>query len=285
MREQLRDYYYLTKPGIIYGNVLTTVAGFLFASQWHFGWGRLLATIFGTSLVIASACVWNNYLDRDIDTKMDRTQGRALAARRIPVTNALSYGVILGLLGIFLVSRVNSALLITALVGFVDYVIFYGWTKRHTPWGTLVGSISGSMPLVGGYVAVIDHFNATAGLLFLVMVAWQMAHFYGIALYRRKDYQRAGIPVLSVVSGPEITHQRTVGWLVAYLTANILLGLQPGVSLTYLFIMPIVAAYWMWRAVLLWGQKPDIWGRKIFLTSLFVLLIFSVLLMLNPWLP
>ena len=285
MSASLRDYYYLTKPGIIYGNILTTIAGFLFASQWHFTLSRFMATIFGTSLVIASACVWNNYLDREIDAKMDRTAGRALVAGRIPVRNALVYGASLGIVGLILVSSVNHALLITALIGFIDYVILYGWTKRHSPWGTLVGSIAGSMPVVGGYVAITNHFTTTAGLLFLIMVAWQMAHFYGIALYRRKDYKNAGIPVLSVVRGPEITKQRAFLWLIAYLIFNVLLGLQTGVSKSYLVVMSLASVYWLGKAVKLWPQKPDIWGRKIFLNSLIVLLAFSAMLMLNPWLP
>ena len=92
-------YYYLTKPGIIYGNALTVIAGFLLASKGHIDFWLLLTNLVGISLVIGSACVFNNYIDRNIDSKMTRTKDRALASRKILTTRALIFGTIIGLLG------------------------------------------------------------------------------------------------------------------------------------------------------------------------------------------
>src|SRR6266581_790040 len=98
-KKSVKTYYRLTKPGIIYGNVLTATAGFLLASKGHVDFWRLVATIAGISLVIASACVFNNYIDRGIDKKMARTKKRALVRGIISPQTALIYAVALGLMG------------------------------------------------------------------------------------------------------------------------------------------------------------------------------------------
>src|ERR1700690_3354562 len=95
----LKKYYQLAKPGIVYGNVFTTIAAFLFASRWHFTLLLFAATVIGIALVIASACVFNNYRDRDIDRKMIRTKDRALVSGAISVKSALAYGAVLGCCG------------------------------------------------------------------------------------------------------------------------------------------------------------------------------------------
>src|SRR5665213_3492660 len=100
----LKDYYNLTKPGIIYGNALTAIGGFLLASKDHVKLGLLLTTVLGASLIIASACVFNNYIDRDIDKVMARTKKRALVKKTIPDRNALIYASGLGIIGILLLA-------------------------------------------------------------------------------------------------------------------------------------------------------------------------------------
>src|ERR1700744_5755345 len=102
-RATFKDFYKLAKPGIIYGNILTTVAAFLFASRWHFNPGSLwlcLATVIGLAGIIGSACVFNNYMDREIDSKMSRTKERALVTGAISIRAALIYGSILGIIGL-----------------------------------------------------------------------------------------------------------------------------------------------------------------------------------------
>src|SRR5579872_2970145 len=183
-----RDYYKLTKPGIVYGNVFTTIAAFLFAIRWRFESFQsielFLATVFGISFVIGSACVFNNYLDRDIDKRMERTQKRALVTGAISTRSALMYGTILGLVGFILLGVfVNVLTALIALVGFIFYVILYGIAKRGSHWGAVVGSVSGAVPIVVGYTAVTNQLDLTALILFLVLVFWQMPHFYAIAIY------------------------------------------------------------------------------------------------------
>jgi protoheme IX farnesyltransferase len=133
---KLRTYYRLTKPGIIYGNVMTTLAGFLFAGTWSrgsFDIVLLLATVCGTSLVIASACVANNYIDQDIDRTMERTKKRALVMGDISGRSAIIFSIVLGITGFgLLLGLVNVLTAAAGAVAFIFYVVLYGWST--VPW-------------------------------------------------------------------------------------------------------------------------------------------------------
>src|SRR4051812_7174831 len=143
------------------------LAGFLFACKWHINWSLLLSAVFGTALVIGSACAFNNYLDRGIDSKMERTKKRALAAGKIPAKIALAYASLLGLAGFtLLLAGTNFTAAAVAWAGYVVYILVYTPLKRRTVYSTIVGSVAGSMPPVIGYVAVSGHLDASAAILF-----------------------------------------------------------------------------------------------------------------------
>ncbi|MGH7175360.1 MAG: protoheme IX farnesyltransferase, partial [Minisyncoccia bacterium] len=169
----LRDYYELAKPGIVYGNAVTTLAAFLYASRWQFSVGLFLATMVGIMLVIGSACVFNNYLDRDIDAKMTRTKARALASGKIGGMSALTYASALGVLGLVLLYVYTNALTaVIALSGWILYVLVYTPAKRRTPFATLIGAVPGAVPIVVGYTAALGRFDLPAIVLFFSLVLW-----------------------------------------------------------------------------------------------------------------
>jgi len=282
-----KKYYALVKPGIVYGNAFTTFAAFLFASRWHFAPFLLIATLLGISFVIASACVFNNFLDRDIDRKMARTKDRALASGAIPVWSALLYGTVLGICGLVLLHfYVNNLTALIAFLGFVFYVIIYGWAKRASHWGTVVGSISGSVPIVVGYTAVTDKLDMTALILFLILALWQMPHFYAIAIYRFDEYAAAGIPVLPIKKGMRKTKIYIVSYILAFVFVAPLLTLFGHAGHSYLAAVVLFGLVWLWRGLL--GFRADDnarWARKLFFVSLIVLVAFSVALSLATVLP
>lgn len=143
----MRTYYLLTKPGIIMGNLITTSAGFAMASKGHFAPFLFFAMLAGLGMVIASACVCNNYIDRISDAKMARTQNRALARGLIAPWKALLFASVLGCIGLLLLSLFTNALAAgIAAAGFVFYVFLYSLTKAHSTHATLVGSIAGAIP-------------------------------------------------------------------------------------------------------------------------------------------
>jgi protoheme IX farnesyltransferase len=144
----IRAYYELVKPGIVYSNALTAAAGFLFAARGSVDFGIFVTLIAGTSLIISSACVFNNYIDRGIDSKMARTKNRAIASGKISGRNALIYAAALGFLGFVLLTKTNVLTLFIGVGAFIGYVVLYGITKRKSVHGTLVGTFPGAASLL-----------------------------------------------------------------------------------------------------------------------------------------
>jgi len=283
----VRKYYQLTKPGIIYGNLMTAIAGFLLGSKWHINWTIFFGLIVGIALIIACGCVLNNYIDRDIDAKMARTKKRALVTGEIPVKNAFIYAFLLGLIGFgVLAAYTNWVTVVIGLIGIFDYVVLYTITKRKGTYGTIVGSVSGAMPLTAGYTAVSGSFNREALILFLIMTFWQMPHFYAIATYRLKDYKEAGIPVLPAVKGIKTTKNRMLLYIIGFIVASASLTLFGYTGYLYLIVMLAVGLWWLKLGIKGFKAKDDAkWARKLFGFSLIVLMTLSVAVSFGAILP
>ena len=286
LQKQLTAYYYLTKPGIIRGNLITTTAGFLLASKNHIAVGLLFATLAGLGLIIAAACVSNNILDIGIDKKMARTAKRSLVSGEITVRSALVYAAILLILGSFLLGfYANFLTLGLALLGYIAYVAVYGYYKRRSTLGTAVGSISGAIPPVVGYVAVSNQIDTAAVILFVILVCWQMPHFFAIAMYRMKDYAAAELPVLPVKKGLRTTKIQCLVYIVGYALASLALSYAGYTGTIYAVVMTIVCAIWLTFAVKGFQAKNnDQWARKLFFFSLIAITLQSVLIASNNFL-
>ncbi|HVM73754.1 MAG TPA: heme o synthase [Candidatus Paceibacterota bacterium] len=282
-----KRYYELTKPGIVYGNIMTTVAAFLFASQWHIDPLLQLSTVVGLALVIASACVLNNVIDRHIDAKMERTKHRALVVGTIDRHSAISFAILLGIFGFFILfMRTNVLTTIIAVIGCVFYLVFYSYAKRAGHWGTLVGSVSGAVPIVVGYTAVTNRFDLISLLLFFILACWQMPHFYAIAIRRSSDYRTAHIPVLPLVKGNKTTNVHIVVYIMLFLIATASFAVIAQAGYIFLIIMLAVGIRWLMIAIEGFSARDDQkWARSLFLFSLVVLLVFSITLALSPLLP
>ena len=284
----LRNYYRLAKPGIVYGNIVSTLASFLFASRFQAMPLLMLATLFGLALVIASGCVFNNYLDREIDRAMKRTQNRPLVTGAISGRAALIYGSVLGLLGLALLAlHANLLTAEMALFGWIFYVIVYGLAKRGSAWGALVGSISGAVPIVVGYTAVTDRLDHTALVLFLILAAWQMPHFYAIAIYRLEEYTAAGVPVYPQQHGIRATKIQILGFLILYIVMTALLAVVAQAGIVYLALVLISGGLWLAQAIRGFAANTDdaAWARGMFRSSLLILIALCVLLAAAPLLP
>jgi heme o synthase len=279
----IKNYFILTKPGIIFGNLIPAIGGFFLASQGKFEWVLFLITISGLGFVIASACVFNNISDKKIDGKMARTRKRPLVTGKISIFNAIIFGSVLLVSGSFLLGFLTNLLtLFVALTGFFFYVVVYGFGKRMTDWGTVIGSISGAIPPVVGYVAVSNNIDTAAILLFLILVFWQMPHFYAIAIYRLKDYQDAGIPVLPIKKGILVTKLHITFYIVGFLFATVLLSILGYTGTISVILISILTLAWLIYTVIGFGVKNNgIWARKMFIFSLIVLLTFSIIISIN----
>lgn len=269
----IKTYYLLTKPGIIMGNLIATVSGFVLASQGEIDWGLFAAVLTGLGGVIASSCVFNNYFDREMDEKMSRTKNRPLVRGFISGKNALFFASCLGSLGfLILFWFTNWLTLASAATGFIIYVGLYTFWKKSTSWATLVGSIAGSIPPVVGYFAVSNRIDLGSTLLFLILVFWQMPHFYSIALYRLKEYVAASIPLLPVKKGSFRTKLHIVLYVMAYCFTTLLLFLLGYTGYFYLATALVFGGVWLGLSIQgFWAENDVKWARRMFLWSLWVI--------------
>lgn len=267
-------YMMLTKPGIIMGNGITTAGGFILASKGSFNPWLFFAAMLGLSLVIASACVFNNYLDRHIDEKMQRTKKRPLVLGIIPLRAALAFGLALGLGGAgILLFYTNPLALSIALFGFAVYVLLYTLLKTKTVHGTLIGSVAGAVPPVVGYCAASGTFDTGAFLFFLIMALWQIPHFFAIAIYRLKDYEAANIPVLPLTKGFKRTKIHMLIYTLAFTLACTLLTVAGYTGIPFLIVSLLLGLAWLAVCIEGFFTTHDAkWARKVFRTSLIVIM-------------
>lgn len=279
-----RTYYDLAKPGIIYGNLLTGAAGFLFASHWRGDWGTMFFMLVGLGLIVGCGCVINNVIDKDIDSLMERTKKRAIVSGHIKTKMALIYGAVLGLLGALILGLLTNGLtLAVGLFGLFIYLVPYTLSKRKTQYSTLIGAVAGAMPPLAGFVAYSGYIGGAGIVLVGLIASWQLTHFYAIALYRKKEYKAANLPIWSVVNGDWSTQLQSISFIGIFTLFGVCLFILGYTG--YLFVLGILALGlgWLWYSVTLASKlTASAWGRKIFLSSLWVILITSLLLAIGP---
>lgn len=282
-----RAYYKLTKPGIVYGNLFTVLAGFLFASRLHIDPVLLISVLAGMALVIASACVFNNVIDRDIDATMERTKDRPLVTGQISVSDALAYALALGFYGTAILCLGTNVLTAgIALVGFICYVGLYTYAKRITRTHTLIGSIPGAVPILTGYVAYTNRIDAAGIILFFILILWQIPHFYAIALYRLDEYKAAGIPLLPSIKGAYLTKVVMIVYIVVFVLAETTLSFLGYTGFVYLGMVLFFGVAWILKALRGFSTTDDVqWGKGVFFFSLNVLLAFCAGIAFGTLLP
>ena len=218
---------------------------------------------------------------------MARTKKRALAIGAVSAQAAITYGVTLGILG-FAILAVYTNWLTVAIgaVGLFSYLVLYSISKRVSEHGTLVGTIAGATPIAAGYCAVTGVFDPAALILFLIMVFWQMPHFYAIAIFRQKDYEAAGLPVMPIKRGLLVTKLQIMLYVVAFTVEAAMLTVLGYTGYVYLVVMLAVGLYWLFKGYQGFKTKDGVkWARGMFGFSLIVLLVFSAMLSLDWLLP
>lgn len=274
-----KKYLFLTKPGILFGNFITTLGGFFLASQGQIDVLLLLYTLLGTTLVVASGCVVNNIIDQDIDQKMQRTQNRALVKKTITPKIAFIYAFVLGVLGFAILwFLVNPYAFGFACLGFFVYVVLYSlWSKRHNIHQTVIGSFSGASPPVIGYTAVTGHFDLAALIIFVAYASWQMPHSWGIAIYRFDDYKNAGIPILPVARSIRRTKIECVIYMLIFMISVNILYVYDYTNIWSVFVNNLLCAYWIYLGYLGFKATDEqAWAKRFFLFSVILITIISL---------
>lgn len=194
------DFVSLTKPRVVLMILVTTAVAYHLGSVGRSDWVHVWHTLAGTALAAGGTLALNQFLERDRDALMRRTQGRPLPAGRLEPSDALAFGVLLAAIGLgYLAVAVGLLSAAVTLMTAVLYLGVYTPLKRWTPLCTIIGAIPGALPPVTGWVAARGELGLSGGILFAILFCWQIPHTLAIARLYRDDYARAGIKVLPVV--------------------------------------------------------------------------------------
>ncbi|MGC5771669.1 heme o synthase [Paenibacillus pabuli] len=283
----LKDMIALTKPGLLRLNVFAVAVGFWVASKWDISWISLLMVLIGSTLVIASACVINNYWDRELDQKMERTKKRIDYINHLKPKFVLGYGLVLGVAGVVLLYfLVNPLSAWMALLGWFAYIVIYTmWLKRSSTWSTSLGGIAGAMPPVIGYSAVTNQIDMGAWLLFALLFLWQPPHFWSLGIRKVEEYRAAGFPLLPVVKGVKRTKFQMIPYVFLLLPAVFLLYYYNYVGLVFLIVSGIGSLIWFVHTLSgLKTQDDEKWAKVNFLISVnYLMVVFIVMVANTTW--
>ncbi|MFZ1250509.1 MAG: heme o synthase [Candidatus Microsaccharimonas sp.] len=288
MERHTRSYLQLIKPGITLSNTLTGVAGFFLASSMvSFSVTAFIGAIGGIAGVIASACVANNIIDRDIDTQMKRTKRRGIVDGSIRIHRAVVFCIVLGIIGFGLLLALTNVLTFwLGVLAFIWYVVVYGFAKRTTAFSTIIGGVAGALPPMAGYTALTGRIDIAAIILFTILFFWQLPHFYAISMFRRQDYANAKLPVWAVRYGMKSTKVQVFVSVVLYALAACLLTMFGFTGIFYLVLSTAFSAYWVYKGVQLYNKVDDVrWARSMFGASLVVILGMITLISIGGFLP
>lgn len=273
-RSRLADYLMLTKPRVAILVLFTVASGALLAAAGSPDWLLLGHTILGTALVAGGASALNQFLERDSDGLMYRTENRPLPAGRLLPMEVLLFGAALGTAGIAylaLVVRQPLAALVAAIT-FFSYVFVYTPLKRKTTLNTLIGAVPGALPPVIGWVAVRGSFDLEIMSLFMVLFLWQIPHFLAIAWIYREDYGRAGQCMLPVVDRDgSISARQMVGYCLALLPASLMPLLVGRAGPLYLGGAVVLGASFLGVALAFWRVRSPARARGVLRASLIYL--------------
>jgi protoheme IX farnesyltransferase len=268
--QTIRSYVALTKPRILLLVIFTSLPIFGMAAS---GWptpGFAIALLVGIAMAAGAANVLNCYIERDLDALMERTRERPLPARAIDSRSALAFGLVLAVVSTGVLWQVAGG--VAAALGVASilfYVFIYTvWLKPRSPLGAVVGGAAGAAAPLIADAAVNGSVGAAGWLLFAIIFFWQPPHVWAIALFRKEDYQRAGIPMLPNVIGDQPTRWRmlwyTVG-LVPVTLAPVPLGLLGSL---YGVAALVLDGWFVWHVVNVLRERTDAAARRLFHVSL-----------------
>jgi heme o synthase len=283
----LSDLTSLLKGFVLAANVLPVLTGFWLALHFTNAsifdyWEFFLLTMIGSTLVMAGALTLNNWYEVDLDRVMERTKDRPTVTGHFSMNTVLTMGIAFTLLGFILLLFTTVEATIYAFIGWFTYVILYTmWSKRKYTLNTMIGAVSGAVTPLIGWTVIAPGFHIVPITLALIVLIWQMPHTFAIAMRRYNEYKRAGVAMLPVVYGFEITKRQIVVYIACLLPLPFFLG---SLGTTFIVIATLLNVAWLVIAIRGLFTKNDIkWANQIFFYSVNYLTILFVMMMLVTW--
>jgi len=282
----LRQYLVLTKPRVTQLAVFCAVIGMFLATPTLPDMQKVIAGTIGIWLLAAAAFAVNCLIEQRIDAKMLRTARRATATGTISSAQVLLFSGVLGGLGMFVLYRwVNPLTMWLTFATFVGYAVIYTVIlKPRTPQNIVIGGLSGAMPPALGWAAVADSVPAEAWLLVLIIFIWTPPHFWALALYRTRDYEKSGLPMLPVTHGQQFTRLHILLYSIALMATTALPYVIGMSGWLYLLCAMVLGAMFVWYAWKLYRHYSDELSRRLFRFSILYLSLLFAALLADHWL-
>jgi heme o synthase len=282
LRQTISSYINLMKPHVTVLLLGTTVAAMAIAQRGMPNGWLILATLIGGAMSAGSANCINCYIDRDIDQVMSRTQRRSLPAGKVQPTQALIFGLFLGVASTVIFAlfvNLLSALLSVAAILF--YVCIYTlWLKRSSTQNIVIGGAAGAVPVLIGWAAVTNNVTLAAIWLFAIVFYWTPPHFWALSLLIEKDYARANVPMLPVVMGERETKKQILLYSCMLLAVTLILFAMGAMGYLYLIGAVILGGIMIYMAVRLMLDNTRKWARTIFwYSNCYLAAIFAIMVL------
>ena len=251
-------YFRLMKPRLMWLLCLVAAAGMALAAGPQLTTRTVLLTLGGGVLAIGASGTFNHVLERDIDKRMDRTSDRPIATHRIPVANAMAFGVALAMAALVLFWQVNVLAAALGLTAILFYSVVYTLVlKPNTVQNTVIGGAAGALPALIGWVAVEGSIGLPGLVLAGVIFLWTPAHFYNLALAYKDDYEKGGFPMMPVVRGETETRKHIVYYLGATLVGSGVLAALTSLGWLYALTSAGVGAVFLWAVIRLHREQTE----------------------------
>ena len=287
VRASWRHYYELTKPRVVVLIVFTSIVGTLLATPGMPPLGALLWGNLGIALAAGCAAAINHVLDQKIDEKMARTRYRPLPTGSVNTAQALAFAATLGVASMlllwFLVNPLTAVLTFLSLIGYA--VIYTAWLKRATSQNIVIGGAAGAAPPVLGWAAVTNSIDPNALLLFLIIFIWTPPHFWALAIARRDEYARAGIPMLPVTHGIPSTRLQVLLYTVLLVLVTFMPFLTGMSGLIYLAATLILNGMFLYYALAMKLTTRTELPMRVFKFSVHYLMWLFIALLVDHYLP
>ena len=270
----MRAYVAVTKPRIIELLLITTIPPMVLANDGWPGWWLVLATLIGGTLSAGGANVLNNYVDSDIDVVMERTKGRPLPKADIPPEHALRFGVILGAAGfLWLWGFTNLLAASISTAALLFYVFVYTmYLKRSSRQNIVIGGAAGAAPVLVGWAAVTGRVDLAAWIMFAIVFYWTPPHFWALAIKRKNEYAKAGLPMLPVTHGIAFTKLHILLYTILLIITTLIPFLIYMTGLIYLAGALALGVGFLYHAIKLYNTgNSDQHAMKTFGYSIFYL--------------
>ena len=278
----LRSYYHLCKPNVVFMMLITSLIGSLLATNGsNFNPLIILISLIGIGLCAASAAAINQVVDQKVDANMSRTSERPIPQGEISSSKAISFAIVIGLIGYAILYRyVNALTAYLTIASLIGYAIIYTvFLKRATPQNIVIGGLAGAAPPLLGWSSITGSIDPNALLLVLIIFAWTPPHFWALAIHRKDEYAKENIPMLPVTHGILFTKLQIILYTIIMLLVSLFPYFVMMSGVFYLFSALVLGSIFLWYAFRLYGDDSNSLAMPTFQYSIYyIFLIFLALL-------